>query len=177
MSDPFIGEVQILGFSFAPKFWATASGQMIPIRQNTALYALYGMTFGGDGQTNFALPNLASRQACGAGQSPGNSPRDMGQTFGAAEVALMQNQMPAHNHGLSAFSTFDSAELVAMPTPAAAIGNTSGEFRPFAPPGTTVAMNANAIGMSGNGSPHENRQPFLGLTYAVALVGVFPTFN
>ena len=165
MSEPFIGEVQIFGFPFAPYGWALAAGQLVPIRQQSALFSLYGIQFGGDGVNTFGLPNLASRQACGAGQSPGNSRRPMGQAFGAPTV--------------SEFEPSDPSVLTATPTPASAIGivGNSG-FNAFAAVGASgTMMNPNAIGLSGSGAPHENLQPYLGLTYAVALTGNYPYFD
>ncbi|WP_428152138.1 phage tail protein [Brevundimonas sp.] len=179
MSDPYLGEVQIFGFSFAPRNWAFAAGQSVPLRQYSALYALYGTVFGGDGVTTFALPNLASRQACGQGQSPGNSRRQIGQTFGTPAVALTSAEMPFHNHGLNEYEPSDPTALTAVPTITSAIGIVgNGNFQAFAAVGAgATVMNPNAIGMSGNGTPHENRQPYLGLNYSVALTGVFPSFN
>lgn len=178
MSDPFLGEVQIFGFPFAPINWALANGALIPLRQSTALFALLGANFGGNGTTTFGLPNLASRQACGAGQSPGNSMRSMGQTFGTPSVSLQIGEMPMHNHILNAYATEDGSQLVDTPTVQTAIGNSLDGLSPYgaADSGSTT-MNLNAIGVSGTGAAHENCQPFLGLTYAIALEGVFPAFN
>ena len=179
MTQPFIGEVQILGFSFAPSGWALAAGQLVAIRQATSLYSLYGTQFGGDGTTTFALPNLASRLACGNGQSPGNSRRQIGQTFGSATVALTATETPMHNHVLSEYNADDISTLIAVPTAASAIGFVAdASFSVYAPVGSgATTMNPSAIGISGNGSPHENCQPYLGLTYAVALTGNYPTFG
>ncbi len=176
MTEPFLGEVQIFGFNFAPVNWALAAGQVVPIRQYSGLYSLYGVTFGGDGVNTFSLPNLASRMACGAGQSPGNTRRTIGQSFGTSGVSLTAAEMPMHNHGFSDYQPEGAGKLAAVPTMTAAVGTTNGT-NIFAPLGQVTTLNANAIGISGGGAPHENRQPFLGLAYAVALNGVFPAFN
>jgi len=178
MSDPFVGEVQIFGFSFAPRDWALANGAIVPLRQYTTLYSLYGTQFGGDGVTTFALPNLASRQACGAGQSPGNSRRQIGQPFGTSSVSLSAAETPMHNHALTEYEPNDASTLTAVPTPSSAIGIVGASaFNAYAPLGAGATMNPNAIGLSGNGTPHENRQPFLGLIYAVAISGIYPSFD
>lgn len=178
MTEPFIGEVQILGFGFAPRGWALAAGQLIPLRQSVALYSLYGIQFGGDGTTTFGLPNLAARMACGAGQSPGNSNRTIGQIFGTSSVALTAAQMPPHTHAISDYQPGDTSQLSAGPTAGGAVGYAANQgFNAFAAPGAATTMDPNALGIAGNGDPHENRQPFLGLVYAVALVGAFPSFN
>ena len=179
MSDPFLGEVQIFGFSFAPRNWALAAGQTLPIRQYTALFALYGTTFGGDGVNTFALPNLASRQACGAGQSPGNSRRQIGESFGTMAVSLSAAETPMHSHVLSDFEPSDPSTLTAAPTAGSAMGIVAApSFDVFAVAGSqTTIMSPSAIGLSGNGSPHINQQPYLGLIYAVAMSGIFPSFD
>lgn len=178
MTEPFLGEIQIFGFSFAPRNWAMAAGQLLAIRQNTALFSLFGTQFGGDGTNTFALPNLAARFACGAGQSPGNSYRSIGDTFGATNVALDLTTMPMHNHIYNDYQPSDPSQLAAVPTAASGVGIAGQNiFSPFASVGQAVMLDPNAIGVAGSGSPHENRQPFVGLTYAVALVGVYPTFG
>ena len=178
MADPFVGEVQIFGFGFAPRNWALAAGQLIPIRQSTALYALYGTTFGGDGTTTFGLPDLAARGACGAGQSPGNTRRNLGDAFGSVTVALTQAELPPHTHTLSAYSTAESSQLSAVPAAGAAIGNVAdAAFNAYAAQSNLVAMDLNSVGVSGAGAAHENRQPFLALNFAVALVGNYPSFD
>ncbi len=175
MTEPFVGEIQLFGFSFAPVNWAFAAGQTLPLRQYTALFSLYGINFGGNGTSTFQLPNLAGRQGCAAGQGPGMQPRLIGETFGQYEVSLTSAEMPMHNHVFSDYQP-DTA-LSATPAASSAIGYAANElFSAFAAPGTTVALDPNAIGASGNGAGHPNSQPYLGLTYAVALVGNFPQF-
>lgn len=176
MTEPFLGEVQIFGFNFAPVNWALAAGQVVPIRQYSGLYSLYGITFGGDGVNTFSLPNLASRMACGGGQSPGNTRRTIGQPFGSTGVSLTAAEMPMHNHVFADYQIGDASKQTGVPTMTSAVGSTN-TSNIFAPLGQVTTLNGNAIGISGGGAPHENRQPFLGLAYAVALSGVFPAFN
>ncbi len=176
MTEPFVGEIQIFGFSFAPVNWAFAAGQTLPIRQYTALYSLYGINFGGNGTTTFQLPNLAARQGCGAGQGPATQRRTLGEPFGSFNVSLTSAEMPMHNHIFQDYQPADG--LSTTPTAGAAIGYAvGGNFSAFATPGTTVPLDPNAIGAAGNGAPHPNSQPYLGVAYAVALVGNFPQFN
>lgn len=176
MTEPFVGEVQIFGFGFAPRNWSYANGALVSIRQSTALYALLGTQFGGDGVTTFGLPNLVTRATCGAGQSPGNSQRTIGQAFGTAAVSLASDQMPLHNHTLSDYQT--DAVGGQIPVPAATSALAFNENVPaFAAPGATTTMNPNAIGAAGAGAAHENRQPFLALNHCIALVGTYPYFD
>lgn len=176
MTDPYLGEVQILGFGYAPYNWSLANGQLIPIRQFTALYSLYGATFGGDGARTFGLPNLAARMGCGAGQSPGNSPRSLGMPFGSATIALNIDHMPAHTHGFADYQTEGAGKLSGVPTSGSAIGTTN-TVNLFAPQTASTTMNDAAISSAGSGVPHGNQQPSLGLIYAVAMTGVFPAFS
>src|ERR1700758_2466732 len=101
MTSPYIGEIQIFGFNFAPYQWATCSGQLLPISQNTALFSLLGTNFGGNGQSNFQLPNYMGNAACGQGQGPGLTPRVVGDSFGSESVTLLQTEMPTHNHSMN----------------------------------------------------------------------------
>lgn len=176
MTEPFLGEIQVLGFAFAPLNWAFAAGQTVSLRQYTALFSLYGINFGGDGVNTFGLPNLAGRQGCNAGQGPGTQQRMLGEPFGSYQVALTSAEMPMHNHVFSDY--VPPVDQTAVPTASSAIGYAANDgFAAFATPGTTVALNPNAIGATGNGAPHRNSQPYLGLNHSVALYGVFPQFN
>lgn len=176
MTEPYLGEVQILGFGYAPYNWSLANGQLIPIRQSSALYSLYGATFGGDGTQTFGLPNLAARMGCGAGQSPGNSQRSLGMPFGTAAIALTSDHMPAHTHGFSDYQPEAAGKLSGVPASGSAIGTTN-TVNIFAPQTASTTMNGAAISTAGSGVPHGNQQPSLGLIYAVAMTGVFPAFN
>jgi len=176
MTEPFVGEIQIFGFYFAPANWAFAAGQTMPLRQFSTLYSLYGVSFGGDGSTTFQLPNLAARQGCGAGQGPATQRRSLGQSFGSFNVGLTSAEMPMHNH---IFSDYQPGEpLLPVPTASSAVGYAvTGNFNVFGQPGATVALDPNAVGVAGNGAPHPNSQPYLGLNYSVALIGNYPQFD
>ena len=176
MTDPFLGEVQILAFGYAPYNWSLANGQLIPIRQSTALYSLYGANFGGDGVQTFGLPNLAARMGCGAGQSPGNSLRSLGMPFGTSAISLSSDHMPTHTHGFGDYQPEGAGKLSGVPASGSAIGTTN-TVNLFAPQTASTPMHGAAISSAGSGVPHDNQQPSLGLIYAVAMAGVFPAFN
>jgi microcystin-dependent protein len=167
--DPFVGEIRITGFNFAPTGWALCNGQILPISQNTALFSLLGTYYGGDGRSTFALPNLQDRSAVHWGQGPGLSPRVLGETGGEASVTLAANEMPAHSHALLA----DAAATTGTPSPTVDLAQTPG---PAIYGGTSnpVAMAASALSVAGGGQPHENRQPYLVLNYIIALQGIYP---
>lgn len=169
MSDPFIAEVRVLPFNFAPRGWASCDGQLLPIAQNTALFSLLGTTYGGDGRTTFALPNLAGRFAMGPGQGPGLSDRYLGEDTGQASVTLTEAQMPSHNHelraGASGLATSPAGALMAPPV------NGASAYRA---PGAPATMAAGMVGAAGGGQPHENRQPYQALMFCIALQGIFP---
>ena len=171
MADPFIGQISIFSFAFPPRGWAFCNGQVLSIQQNQALFSLLGTTYGGDGITTFALPNLQSRAATSAGQGAGLSPYTLGQVGGEAGHALTTQETPPHTHGAATASNTN------LMTPQAGYWapNTGGNAIYSA---TGVAlMSANAVGSSGNGQPHENMQPHLPLNFCIALVGVFPSRN
>ena len=169
MSDPFVAEIRVLPFNFAPRGWASCDGQLMPISQNTALFSLVGTYYGGDGKSTFALPNLGGRFATSSGMGPGLSPRDVGEAVGQAAVSLLASEMPGHSHALMASATPAStspAGSVMAPT-----ANGSSVYRA---PGAPAPMAATAIGPVGGSQPHENRQPYLALTFCIALQGIFP---
>jgi microcystin-dependent protein len=169
MSDPFLGEVRIFGLNFAPVGWATCDGQILPISQSTALFSLLGTNYGGNGTSNFALPNLQDRFVVGAGLGAGLTPRQVGETGGAEQVTLQAPQMPAHSHALmataSATGTSPTGAALAPPVNGAAA---------YHLPATMVAMAPGSVGSTGASVPHPNRQPALALLYCIALQGVFP---
>lgn len=163
MSEPFIGEVKMVAFGFPPKGWALCDGQLLAIVQNQALFSLLGTMYGGDGRTTFALPNLQARTPLHF-----NASFPQGSSGGEAFHTLTTNELPAHNHQVNAFN--QSADT---PTVAGHIWATNN----FAAYGTnaTTSMNAGAINPTGGGQPHENRPPFLTLSFVIALQGIFPS--
>lgn len=171
MSNPFLAEIRIFTGNFAPKGWALCDGQLMPISQNTALFSLLGTTYGGNGTSNFAIPNLQGCAPMQAGQGPGLSLRDLGETAGEQTVTLLQTEMPAHSH------TVQAVAAGGLPGPQANAWGSGGKGRPatFAastPPNSQ--MNPFATSIAGGDQPHNNMQPFLGLTFIIALQGVFP---
>lgn len=171
MADPFVAEIRIFPFNFAPRGWAFCNGQLLPLSQNTALFSLLGTTYGGNGVSNFALPNMQGNAPMHPGQGPGLSLHDLGETGGSATVTLLQSEMPAHPHALMASSTVGTKSL---PT-ANSLARTSGAT-PYLPPASAplVAMSPAALGLAGGNQPHNNMQPYLTLNFNIALQGVFP---
>lgn len=178
MTQPYIGEVQAFGFNFNPRGWAFCNGAVLPISQNTALFSLIGIQYGGNGQTTFQLPNLSGRAACQQGQGPGLSDRALGQPFGLASVTLNANQIPAHNHGVAAWSQPDPAKRSGVPVVNGGLSFITDDTTARTYNGTvniTFAVNAIAP-TSGGGSPHPNQQPYLGVNFCIALQGIYPSF-
>jgi microcystin-dependent protein len=175
MSDQFLAEIRIFPLNFAPKGWAFCNGQNLPLSQNTALFSLLGTTYGGDGKTNFALPNLQGSAPLQQGQGPGLSLYDLGQTGGEQTVTLILSEMAAHNHGVNCLSgtAGDSNNAILW-------AKTAGASRQQAPPNyasqapSTVVMNAGAIGPAGSNAPHNNMPPYLCLNFCIALQGIYP---
>jgi microcystin-dependent protein len=179
MSDPFVGEIRMAGFNFAPVGWALCNGQVLSINQNQALFALLGTQYGGNGQTTFALPNLQGRIPISQGQGPGLSSYVIGQVGGSETVTLVAAQLAAHTHSLRANS---DAATQAVPT-----GNylARSSFPAFPSAGLPIynpataaaAMNGGAIAPSGASQPHDNMMPFLCVTFIISLSGIFPSQN
>jgi microcystin-dependent protein len=169
MSEPFLGELRIFGFNFAPRGWAMCNGQVLSIAQNTALFSLLGTTYGGNGQTTFALPDLRGRVPVHFGQGPGLSDIDLGEQAGSEVVTLTVDQLAAHNHGIAASNGSATASRPANNFLAA------GGSYATSSDGTT--MNPGMVQNAGGSQPHENRQPFLGLNVCIALEGIFPSRN
>ena len=176
MSEPFLAEIHIFPFNFAPFHWAFCNGQIMSIQQNTALFSLLGTTYGGNGQTNFALPNLQGRAAMHSGQGPGLSDRFLGEQAGAETHTLTTAEMPVHDHGGGAGA--GSLQCSTGPgTSNAANARFPGvTTRPLYADTPTGAGGSLAISTGGN-QPHENRQPFLTMSFCIALQGVFPSRN
>lgn len=170
--DPFIGEIRIFAGNFAPYGWALCNGQLMPLRQNTALFSLLGVTYGGDGKTTFALPNLMGRAPMHAGQGPGLTDRILGEMDGEGTVTLLATEMPAHNH---VPQCYDGGTTVGT-TQGNVWGGGSG--RTAVPAFVTGPINQmmlnTVIQPSGGNQPHNNKQPYLGLTFIISLQGVFP---
>jgi microcystin-dependent protein len=169
MSDAFVAEIRIFPFNFAPRGWATCDGQLLPISQNTALFSLVGTFYGGNGVSNFALPDLRDRFALGQGQGPGLSERFVGETGGSAGVSLLQSEMPSHRHTLAA----TPSATTTVPTGAALAPPVDGSVA-YRTPGVLAPMASESIGPAGSGIPHENRQPYQTLNFCIALQGIFP---
>lgn len=167
MAEPFLAQIQIFGFGFAPRGWATCSGQILPIAQNQALFSILGTTYGGNGVTTFGLPDLRSRTPMHWGQGPGLSNRVLGQVGGVESVTLNTNQIPNHTHSVTANT--------AAPTVGTPAGNLWAQGKYSTTGGSLMA--AGAIGNSGSSQPHPNLSPYLTLNICIALVGVFPSRN
>lgn len=177
--EPFLGQIMMVGFNFAPRGWAFCHGQLLSIAQNTALFSLLGTTYGGDGRTTFALPDLRGRCAVGMGQGPGLSNYTQGERAGQENVTLISTQMPTHTHLLSASSANGT---VSDPTNAVIANNQVTIERGNTVPGSAfnsgpanATMNPQAIHQAGGNQPHENRQPYIAMNYIIALEGIFPS--
>jgi microcystin-dependent protein len=174
-ADAFIGEISLVAFTFAPRGWAFCDGQLLPIAQNTALFALLGTTYGGNGQTTFALPDLRGRVPlhAGGGTGPGLSTYNLGESAGVENVTLLAGQMPAHNHLMNASSANGTSD-----SPANGImGKNASGVPQYGTGAPNATMAAGAIGAAGSNQPHENRPPYLGLNFVICLEGIFPSRN
>ena len=169
MADPFVAEIRIFPFNFAPKGWAWCNGQLLPLSQNTALFSLLGTTYGGDGKSTFALPDLEGRAPMHPGQGPGLSLHDLGETGGSETVTLLESEIPAHTHILRA--SLDDADL-AIPTSGRSLAKSSTNLYVTTAPNT--AMAAEALTPTGGDQPHNNLMPYLTFYFNIALQGVFP---
>jgi microcystin-dependent protein len=171
--DPFVAEIRIFPFSFAPKGWAFCNGQLLPISQNTALFSLLGTTYGGDGRSNFALPDIQGSAPMHPGQGPGLSLHDLGETGGTETVTLLESEIPAHNHQMGAQTNPLSA--VAVPSATTTLSRpASGNLYFTTGSPTSATMNPSIIAPAGGDQPHNNLQPYLTLSFCIALQGVYP---
>ena len=178
MSSPFVAEIRIFPYNFAPTGWAFCAGQLMPISQNTALFSLLGTTYGGDGKSTFALPNLQGSAPMQQGQGPGLSDRILGETGGSQDVTLITSEMPAHTHVINADTGFAST-----PDPNQAIymranfddgmGHTGG-VQVYSNVAPNTLMNPLSLAIAGSSFPHNNMMPSLGVNFCIALQGVFP---
>ena len=171
MSDQFVAEIRIFPFNFPPTGWAFCAGQLMPLSQNTALFSLLGTTYGGDGKSTFALPDLQGNAPMQPGQGQGLSLRDLGEMSGVESITLLQSEIPVHTHTLRAVSQ-DPADQQ-QPTPARTFA-TSQQANAFAPAASSVMMAPQTIAPAGGGLPHNNMQPYLTLNFCIALQGIFP---
>ncbi len=173
-----IGEVRLFAGNFPPRNWAFCHGQLLNISSNTALFSILGTTYGGNGQTTFALPDFSSRTPIGQGQGPGLSPVDLGEQAGSETVTLSVNQIPAHSHALNASAngpTLNTASGNLLASQSRSNGGTMPNV--YVPAANSTAMNSTAIGNVGGGQPFNNMQPYLGMNHIICLQGVFPARN
>ena len=169
MADPFVAEIRIFPFNFPPTGWATCDGQLMPLSQNTALFSLLGTTYGGNGKSNFALPNIQGNAVMHPGQGPGLSLHDLGETGGSETVSLLESEIPSHSHVVAA-SEGDGTER----TPASQLLATGIAISQYQTPGPLTTLAPQAVAPIGADQPHNNMQPYLTLNFCIALQGVFP---
>jgi microcystin-dependent protein len=175
MANPFLAEIRIFAGNFAPKGWALCDGQLLPISQNTALFSLLGTTYGGNGTSNFALPNLQGCTPMQQGQGPGLSSRVLGETGGEQTVTLLQTEMPVHDHNPpQAVNVSPDSNDPASNAWASGQKGFGAVYAPAVNQGSGVQMSPLALSLAGGNLPHNNMPPFLGLTFIIALQGVFP---
>jgi microcystin-dependent protein len=167
--DPFVAEIRIFPFNFAPKGWAWCDGQLLPLSQNTALFSLLGTTYGGDGKSNFALPDLQGRAPMHPGQGPGLSLHDLGETGGSETVSLLESEIPSHSHGLHASFQDGTNQTPVGELLAAGVG-----IGQYATPGPLTNLSDNSLAPAGGDQPHNNMQPYLTFYFCIALQGVYP---
>jgi microcystin-dependent protein len=168
MAEPFLSEIRIMSFGFAPKGWALCNGQLLPINQNQALFALLGTTFGGDGRVNFALPDLQGRAPIHFGDG-----HTLGENGGEQAHRLVTPEMPMHVHSVNATT---AQATTPTPDPTVMLSTSTGSSA-YGTPQNLVAMDPTSDSIVGGGQPHQNMQPFLALTFCIALQGIFPSQN
>ena len=171
MADPFVAEIRIFGFNFAPRGWATCDGQLLPLSQNTALFSLLGTTYGGNGKSNFALPNMAGNTPMHWGQSTTGTIYDLGQVGGSAYVTLLESEIPSHTHLLQV-----AADIGDQNAPLNTRSLTTSNNGPIYAPDSSAPSNMafQSLAPYGGSLPHNNLQPYLTLMFCIALQGVFP---
>jgi microcystin-dependent protein len=169
MADPFVAEIRMFGFNFAPRGWAFCDGQIMPLSQNTALFSLLGTTYGGDGKSTFALPDLRGSAPMFFGQGPGLSVHDIGEASGSETVTLLESEMPGHSHSYSVSTQLGLENKAQGQDWAMGDG-----INLYAAPNPLAPMAAQALAPNGGGQPHNNMQPYLTVNFCIALQGVFP---
>lgn len=170
MSEPFIAEIILFGGNFAPRGWALCQGQLLSIAQNTALFSILGTTYGGNGTTTFALPDLRGRVPVGTGTGPGLPNVDLGEVSGERNHTLIVTEIPQHNH-----TTVTTSDRGTTDRPGSGVLLARGNA--LAAPSSPVALAPQSIGFTGGSQPHNNMQPYLGMNYIIALEGIFPSRN
>ena len=171
MTDQFVAEIRIFPFNFAPVGWAFCDGQILPLSQNTALFSLLGTTYGGDGKSNFALPNMQGNAPMHPGQGPGLSLHDLGETGGSDTVSLLESEIPSHTHSLMVSNIAATSQ-----TPGPTVGLARSRGVDLYVSGTTpnIQMSDNTIAPAGGDQPHNNLMPYLTMNFCIALQGIFP---
>lgn len=170
MSEPYLGQIEAYAFNFAPRGWLMCDGQLLPIQQYQSLYSLLGTTYGGDGRTTFALPDLRGRTSLNFGDGAGLTNRTIGEKSGQETVSLNVGDIPSHTHTASG-----SNEEAGSTTPGGNVPATTAV--PIYQSTPNTAMNANMIGLAGGGQPHNNMQPYLVLNWCICIEGLFPPRN
>ena len=182
MSEPFIAEIRIFPYTYAPRGWAYCDGTMLQISQNSPLFAIISTVYGGDGRTTMALPNLTGRSPMHAGRGPGLTQRNLGQKTGEPSVTLQESQIPSHNHSVKADASQGAESLATNNYLAQGVmpggrGATLDANNFNTDVSSTIPMSADSIGNQGGGQPHDNRQLYLTIPFFIALEGIFPSRN
>ena len=172
MSEPFLAEVRIVGFNFAPRGWAFCDGQILPINQNQSLYSLLGTTYGGDGRTSFALPDIRGRTPIHIGRSNGGADHTLGQKSGEETHTLSAAEMPQHDHVARGTTAVGN---VPIPSSSVVLADTPGQI--YADPANLLSLRSGTVANVGGGQAHENMQPYIAVNFCIALQGLFPSRN
>jgi microcystin-dependent protein len=171
MSDQFLGEIRVFGFNYPPTGWARCDGQLMPVSQNTALFALLGTTYGGNGSTNFGLPDLQGSVAMNHGQSPGLSLYDLGESGGADTVTLLPSEIPVHSHAVRGQTNLGNIQ---EPAPTRSLARSGGATIYTSSTAGLAPMALQALAPAGSSQPHDNISPTLVLQFCIAIQGIFP---
>ncbi|QDS17947.1 phage tail protein [Xanthomonas arboricola] len=178
MTEPYIGEIQLFGFDYNPYGWAFCNGATLPITQNTTLYSLLGVAYGGNGSSTFQLPNFSARAGCHQGAGPELTPHTLGSNFGSASESLLSTQFPMHQHGINAYSQSDATKKTGTPANGVALSSLNvNTERPFLAVAPDKQFSPTMLLPTGTGQAHENRQPYLAVNFCIALQGNYPAFN